>query len=88
MSSFLKIDIFRKLPKDLTEPTFCGAVVSVICAVALILLTISEMANYLQPATSSTLSIQSSHNSDKFHINIDIVLPRMPCDVIGLDLTD
>lgn len=23
--SFRKFDIFKKLPKDLTEPTFCGA---------------------------------------------------------------
>ena len=23
--SFVRLDIFRKLPKDLTEPTFCGA---------------------------------------------------------------
>lgn len=88
MSSFLKLDIFRKLPKDLTEPTFCGAVVSVICAIALVLLTISEMANYIQPVTSSTIAIQPSHNSDRFHINIDIELPKMPCDVIGLDLQD
>ena len=25
MKSFAKLDIFKKLPKDLTEPTFCGA---------------------------------------------------------------
>jgi len=25
MSAFLKLDVFRKLPKDLSEPTFCGA---------------------------------------------------------------
>ena len=25
MSAFLKLDVFRKLPKDLTEPTTCGA---------------------------------------------------------------
>ena len=49
MSAFLKIDIFRKLPRDLTEPTFCGAIVSVICAITLVLLTISELATYLQP---------------------------------------
>ena len=32
--------------------------------------------------------IQKSHTSDKFHINIDIEMPRMPCDVIGLDVED
>ena len=25
MDAYLKLDIFRKLPRDLTEPTFCGA---------------------------------------------------------------
>lgn len=32
--------------------------------------------------------IQTSHLSDKFRINIDIEMPRMPCDVIGLDVED
>jgi hypothetical protein len=25
-SVFLKLDLFKKLPNDLTEPTFCGAI--------------------------------------------------------------
>ena len=32
--------------------------------------------------------MSSSHASDKFHINIDIEMPFMPCDIIGLDLED
>jgi hypothetical protein len=24
--SFIRFDVFRKMPKDLTEPTFCGAI--------------------------------------------------------------
>jgi hypothetical protein len=32
--------------------------------------------------------IQTSHATDRFHINIDIEMPRMPCDVIGLDIED
>jgi len=88
MSALLKLDVFRKLPKDLTEPTFCGAVVSVICTVALVLLSITEIRTYLSPATSSMITIQSSHDSDKFHINMDIVMPYMPCDVIALTVED
>lgn len=88
MSAFLKLDIFRKLPKDLTEPTFCGAVVSTLCTIVLILLTVTEVRDYFKPATQSMIAIQSSHTSDKFHINIDIELPKMPCDVVGLTLMD
>ena len=61
---------------------------SSLCAVALILLTVSEMRTYLTPSTSSQIAIQSSHSKDLFKINVDIELPRMPCDVIGLDMQD
>lgn len=88
MSAILKLDVFRKLPKDLTEPTFCGAVVSTVCTVVLVLLAITEIRTYVSPSTSSMITIQSSHESDKFHINLDVVMPYMPCDVIGLTLED
>ena len=85
--AFLKIDIFRKLPRDLTEPTFCGAVISFLCAVFLVWLTCTEVLNYMQPATSSEISINSAEDAgDVFQINIAITMPRMPCDMIGLDL--
>jgi len=57
MSALLKLDVFRKLPKDLSEPTFCGAVVSTLCTIALVLLTITEVRTYISPQTSSEISI-------------------------------
>ena len=63
-------------------------VVSTICTVVLVLLAITEIRTYVKPSTSSMITIQSSHDSDKFHINLDIVMPFMPCDVIGLTLED
>ena len=88
MDSFLKLDIFRKLPSDLTEPTFCGGLVSLICSIVLVFLTFSEINTYIKPSTSSQIAIQTSHAQDKFKINIDVTMPRMPCDAVGLDLED
>ena len=65
MSTFLKLDVFRKLPRDLTEPTTCGGIgkyqqnsnvelvslVSIICVFALVFLSISEVRTYLTPST-------------------------------------
>jgi len=59
MQSLLKLDIFRKLPKDLSEPTFCGALcksfhlmdytlVSIVCTIVMIVLGTSEIRNYFQ----------------------------------------
>jgi hypothetical protein len=61
MDSFLKLDIFRKLPKDLTEPTFCGGFVSLLCSAVLIFLTVSEINTYIKPSTSSEIAIATSH---------------------------
>ena len=61
---------------------------SLICSITLILLTVTEVRDYIMPKTQSQISIQSSHEMDKFKINLDIVMPRMPCDVIGLNVED
>jgi endoplasmic reticulum-Golgi intermediate compartment protein 1 len=50
---FMQLDVLRKLPKDLTEPTFCGAFVSLICTLTMIILGVAEITNYLNPAVSS-----------------------------------
>lgn len=88
MQSVYKLDIFRKLPKDLTEPTFCGALVSVVCTFIMIFLGVSEIHKYLVPDVTSTLEISTSHKQDTFHVNLDITFFRMPCDIIGLNLVD
>lgn len=43
MQGLKKFDIFRKMPRDLTEPTFCGALVSLLCTFVLIGLTVFEI---------------------------------------------
>lgn len=64
--SLLKLDVFRKMPKDLTEPTFCGAVgkksiceiilsniVSMMCTGLLILLCSTELEKYFRIETNT-----------------------------------
>ena len=83
-----KIDVFSALPKDLSEPTFCGGLISMVCTVIIVTLGFSESFNYLSSYTSSKIILESTHNRDKFQANIDIVFSFIPCDVIGLSLFD
>jgi len=48
----------------------------------------SEIHNYIQCETTSNIEISTSHAKDTFHVNLDITFPRMPCDIIGLNLVD
>lgn len=44
--TIIRFDVFRKMPKDLTEPTFCGALVSFVCTFILVMLVFSEFQAY------------------------------------------
>jgi hypothetical protein len=84
----VKLDIFRKMPKDLTEPTFCGALVSFVCTIVLGTLILTEVSRFLTYQTKSDMLVDISHHDDRLNINIDIVFPKMPCDVLSLDVQD
>ena len=84
----MRLDIFRKLPKDLTEPTFMGAFVSFLCTVVLAMLCMTEVGKYMTVQTKSDMLVDVSHHDDRLNINVDIVFPRMPCDVLSLDVQD
>jgi hypothetical protein len=88
MQSLKKFDIFRKMPRDLTEPTFCGALVSIICTFVLVGLGIFEIQSYLVHESRADLIIDMSHRDDFVNINVDITFKRMPCDILSLDVQD
>ena len=48
----------------------------------------TEIRNYLSTKTSSSIYISTSHKADTFHANLDITFPKIPCDIIGLNLRD
>ena len=76
------------MPRDLTEPTFCGAIVSILCTIILVGLTIYEVQTYVKNDSHAELVIDASHRDDFVNVNIDILFPYMPCDILSLDVQD
>lgn len=81
-------DVYRKLPSDLTEPTMSGAIVSVASAIIMIILFITEFNEFLKVQTVSEMFIDINRGGEKLKVNIDLVLPRFPCDIVSLDAQD
>ena len=63
-------------------------IVSTVCTVILAMLTVSELRTYLSQETSTQMFIQTTHRLDTIRVNLDIDMPYMPCDVIGVDVED
>ena len=61
---------------------------SVICTFVLFALTIFEVQNYINAESHAELIIDTSHRDDFINVNIDVVFPRIPCDILSLDVQD
>ncbi|XP_042229979.1 endoplasmic reticulum-Golgi intermediate compartment protein 1-like [Homarus americanus] len=84
-----RLDIYRKVPKDLTQPTLTGAVISVTCITFMLILFTSELLHFLSGEIVSELYVDNpGESTDRIPVYIKISLPRLKCDYIGLDIQD
>lgn len=87
-SSWTKADIFRRIPKDLTEATLSGAVISILCVVVMCLLFAGEVVSYVFPRTHSDMVISRSSSEDRLKVFLDVEFHRLPCAVVSIDIVD
>jgi len=85
---FRRLDIYRKVPKDLTQPTYIGAIVSVCSVLFIIFLMMSELASFIQTELVSELFVDSPDGAERIPVRLNITLPKMSCDYVGLDIQD
>jgi hypothetical protein len=56
----VRLDIYRKVPKDLTQPTTTGAVISIVCCLSITVLLVSELHRFLDTDVSVGLVIHNN----------------------------
>lgn len=83
-----RFDIYRKIPKDLTQPTLTGAVISVCCCCFIFILFISEFLHFINVNVTSELFVDNPGDNDRILVHLNITLPRLRCSVLGLDIQD
>jgi len=88
IEKFKALDVYRKLPSDYLQPTYSGATLSIISTVIMVMLFLSELRSYMEVKTSSEMFIDINRGGDKLIINIDIMMYRLPCMILSLDIQD
>ncbi|PAA74728.1 hypothetical protein BOX15_Mlig031751g3 [Macrostomum lignano] len=84
-----KFDIYRKVPKDLTQPTKAGAVVSIVSVAFILYLFLAEFFTFLSPELVSEVYVDDPVKSyDSIPVYLNISLTKMPCRFVGLDIQD
>lgn len=83
-----KFDIYRKIPKDLTQPTVAGAVVSICCVVFITFMLGTELLWFISPDIRSDLTVDNANPTDRIPVRINITLPKMRCEHLGIDIQD
>ena len=79
-----RLDIYRKIPKDLTQPTTTGAVVSVACVAFILLMLATELLWFISPDIRSELHVDSANPTDRIPVRINITIPRLLVYVYSL----
>lgn len=84
-----KADFFRRIPKDLTEATTVGAVISIACVVVMVLLFAGEVISFVSPRIQSDMIISPDPGSEStIKATLDITFHKMPCAILTLDILD
>ena len=89
MSSLERLDIFPKTYEDFKERTLGGGLISVACGLLALLLFTAELAQYRAVETVDRLDVDTrAAANSKLSINLDLLLPSLPCDEIVMDVVD
>ena len=81
------IHLYRKVPRDLTDATALGGVLSMLCAVTMAYLFVSNIAEYMSMTTRSDVALDDTGDVH-MRLFFNITMERLPCQFATVDLAD
>ncbi|GMT36015.1 hypothetical protein PFISCL1PPCAC_27312, partial [Pristionchus fissidentatus] len=88
-----RFDIYRKVPKDLTQPTTTGAVISICCVAFIAFMIFNDLLAYIFIDVRSELFVDDPGREGKIDVSVNVSFPALPCQykhitVVGVDIQD
>ena len=87
-SRLKSVDFYRKIPKDMTEGTIPGSVISVMASLVIAMLLVSEISTYLTPQFNTRVVVDRSLDGDLMRINFNVSFPALSCEFASVDVGD
>lgn len=87
LNRFKDYDFYRNIPRDLTEATTHGSVLSVCASIFMLVLFIAELWAFLSQQTITNVVIDPNTDS-LLRINFNITVMDIPCEFAIIDVVD
>ncbi|KAL8381359.1 hypothetical protein RB595_005565 [Gaeumannomyces hyphopodioides] len=86
-SRFTRLDAFTKTVEDARIRTTSGGIITIVSLIVVLYLALGEWADYRRIAIHPELVVDKSRG-DRMEIHLNITFPRMPCELLTLDVMD
>jgi hypothetical protein len=86
-STFGRLDAFTKTVEDARIRTTSGGIVTLSSLLLILILTYTEWSDYRRIIVKSELIVDKGRG-EKMEIHMNITFPRMPCELLTLDVMD
>ncbi|CAJ0914084.1 unnamed protein product, partial [Mesorhabditis belari] len=88
MFDIRRFDIYRKIPKDLTQPTTAGAVISILCVLFITFMLFNDLLAYIKIDVKDEIFVDDPGREGKIDVQINVSFPYIECKYLGVDIQD
>jgi len=83
-----KLDIFKKVPTEISEGTNLGGLISLLTVISIGYFLVVELMAFMHPDYSAMIVTDQLVTRKEMKVHLDMKMPRFPCEIISLDLQD
>lgn len=82
------LDLFKRLPKNMSKGSLLGVIMTVLCIVVVALLLLNEVVTFMSKEIESGMRIDHRKDDQDVEVHLSIDIHRFPCHLLGLDIVD
>ena len=86
--AFRSVDFYRKLPRDMTEGTVSGSVISIFAAVLMTFLLLSELRSYSSSSFDTKVVVDRSVDGELLLIIFNLSFTALSCEFASVYVGD
>ena len=85
--SLESLHLYRKIPRDLTDATRVGGLISIVCAALMAYLFVTNISEYMSTSTTTDVALDET-GQVQMRVFFNVTMERLPCQFASVDVSD